>query len=280
MRSLGISEEFITGNATDEEKFHAWAKVVPQTIRNPLFHWTHLELKNVFGVHEYLNADNADKIYQQGNALLKSPDMTTRSLLAKFKVEYVGTTDEPWDDLEFHRQIKSEQTSLQVAPSFRPDKLLMIANKETFLQSIQKLQSCTSIEIKDINSLLDALQQRVNYFHELGGRISDHGLNHMPLQLDFSVQLENEFKSFLKGDIAVFSDPDALMGYVLLQLCKMYHAKGWVQQFHLGPIRNNNSRLNKNWGPIVVSIPSEISTGTQSFQILDRLDGTDQLTKQ
>jgi glucuronate isomerase len=247
-RSLGVPEKMITGDASDEEKFHAWAKVVPQTVRNPLFHWTHMELKNVFGVKEYLNEHSAAAIYQSCNEQLKNPTHTTRGLLKSFKVEYVGTTDEPWDTLEYHSQLAAENYEIRVSPSFRPDKVLMIGNKKAFFHNIQLLQNSSGVTIKDISSLLEALKKRVDFFHEHGCRVSDHGLVQMPGKFHFSSELEIEFESFLTHKVGVYSSPETFMGYVLTELCKMYHAKDWVQQFHLGPIRNNNTRLNNKLG--------------------------------
>jgi glucuronate isomerase len=279
-RSLGVPEKMITGDAGDEEKFHAWAKVVPQTVRNPLFHWTHMELKNVFGVTEYLNEGSASNIYASCNALLKKPSHTTRAILESFKVEYVGTTDEPWDNLQYHQQLAAENYSIRVSPSFRPDKILMIGNKDAFLHNLQLLETSSGVAIKDISSLLEALQKRVDFFHNNGCRVSDHGLIQMPGKFVFSSALETEFASFVSSKKGTYSDPDAFMGYVLVQLCKMYHAKEWVQQFHLGPIRNNNTRLNKKLG--ADSGFDSIGDFPQALQMslfFDHLDQTDQLAK-
>ena len=279
-RSLGVNEEMITGAATDEEKFMAWAKVVPQTVRNPLFHWTHLELKNVFGVKEFLNESSAKRIYHHCNELLKGPEFTTRGLLQSFKVAYVGTTDEPWENLQYHQQLAEENFSIRTSPSFRPDKVLMIDNKENFFKHLILLEHSSNISIHNINDLLEALQNRVNYFHENGCTVSDHGLLYMPGSFEFSDALEKEFTSFLQTRTGHFSDPEQFMGYVLTQLCKMYHAKDWVQQFHLGPIRNNNSRLNKKLGAdsgfdSIGDFPQALTMS----RFLDNLDSHDQLAK-
>ena len=279
-RSLGVPEKMITGDAGDEEKFHAWAKCVPQTIRNPLFHWTHMELKNVFGIHEYLNEHSAASIYASCNDLLKKPSHTTRALLRSFKVEYVGTTDEPWDDLKYHQQLAAENYSIRVSPSFRPDKILMTGNKESFFHNLQLLETSSGVAITNISSLLEALQKRVDYFDHNGCRVSDHGLIQMPDKFIFSTAMETEFASFVTNKKGTYSDPDAFMGYVLIELCKMYHAKNWVQQFHLGPVRNNNTRLNKKLG--ADSGFDSIGDFPQALQMslfFDHLDQTDQLAK-
>lgn len=279
-RSLGVPEHLITGDAGDEEKFNAWAKVVPQTVRNPLFHWTHMELKNVFGISEYLDEKNAASVYASCNELLKQPSHTTRSILESFRVEYVGTTDEPWDSLEHHQQLANENYKIRVSPSFRPDKVLMIGNTAAFFHNLGLLENSVGSSIKDLSSFLGALQERVDFFHDNGCRVSDHGLIQMPAKLEFSSALEAEFASFVTHRKGSFSDPDAFMGHVLLQLCRMYQAKGWVQQFHLGPIRNNNTRLNKKLG--ADSGFDSIGDFPQALQMslfFDELDQHDQLAK-
>lgn len=280
LRTLGVSEELITGNASDEEKFAAWAKMVPKTVRNPLFHWTHLELKNVFGIKEYLNETSGKAIYDQCTALLQQDEYRTRPILESFKVEYIGTTDEPWDSLQYHRQLKQEGYGVRVSPSFRPDKVLMIDQKDNFFKSLQALEESSGIRIKDIASLLQALQNRVDFFHDHGCRVSDHGLQQMPAQFQFSSPLETEFTFFVINRKGSYSDPEAFMGFVLAELCKMYHAKGWVQQFHLGPIRNNNSRLSRKLGAdsgfdSIGDFPQALPMS----RFLDNLDQQDQLAK-
>ncbi|NCI46836.1 glucuronate isomerase [Sediminibacterium soli] len=279
LRSLGVPEAFITGDASDEEKFMAWARMVPQTVRNPLFHWTHLELKNVFGINEYLSEKNAMKIYGQCNELLAKPSHTTKGLLTEFRVKYVGTTDEPWDSLEHHRRLAAENFSVRVSPSFRPDKVLFIGS-DAFFTNIGLLEKASGIAIKDIASLLEALRNRVVFFHANGCRVSDHGLTQMPAKQQFSKALENELAGFLVNKKGSFSDPEAYMGYVLSELCKMYHEHEWVQQFHLGPIRNNNTRLNKKLG--ADSGFDSIGDAPQALQMslfFDALDQVDQLAK-
>jgi glucuronate isomerase len=281
MRTLGISEEYITGAASDKDKFLAWASCVPKTLRNPLFHWTHMELKKPFGIVAYLNESSANTIYSQCNNLLSQERFSTQGLLQQFNVEMVGTTDDPCDDLRYHQAIKQSHLSTKVLPSFRPDKALDIANKEQFLIYLRKLEMVTGSKITSIETLLTALQARVDYFHLAGCRLSDHGLSAMPSQYQLNSHLEQEFANFISNNTAApFSQPEAFLGYVLLQLCNMYHTKGWVQQFHLGPIRNNNKRLLSKLGP---------DTGFDSigdFQqvknlsgFLDALDQKDALAK-
>lgn len=280
LRTLGVPEELITGNAPDKDKFTAWAKMVPHTVRNPLFHWTHLELKNVFGIKEYLNEKNAGAVYSHCNELLKTPELRTKSILHSFNVEYIGTTDEPWDSLENHRRLAAENFSIRVSPSFRPDKILMIDKNDSFFKNLQLLEDASGIQVKDIPSLLQALQNRVDFFHANGCCVSDHGLMQMPGKFSFSAQLETEFTFFVINRKGTYSDPGAFMGFVLTELCKMYHAKNWAQQFHLGPIRNNNTRLNQKLG--ADSGFDSIGDFPQALQMslfFDNLDQTDQLAK-
>lgn len=279
-RSLGVPERLITGDASDEEKFHAWASVVPQTVRNPLFHWTHMELKNVFGITEYLNSASAASVYDTCNSLLKKPALTTQGILASFKVEYVGTTDEPWDTLEHHQALAAVNFPIRVSPSFRPDRVLMIGNAPSFFENLVLLEKASGIRVTDIHSLLEALQNRVDFFHDNGCKVSDHGLVQMPASFHFSAQLEAEFSQFVQNRKGNYSDPDAFMGYVLQHLCKMYHAKNWVQQFHLGPIRNNNTRLNSLLGADSgFDSIGDFPQALQMSRFFDHLDQTDQLAK-
>ena len=247
MRAWGIAEKFISGSATKEQKFLAWAECLPQTLRNPLFHWSHMELKNSFGINEYLNKNNALAIYKNANKQLQKKALSTRGILSSYKVELVGTTDDPCDNLQYHKLLHKE--AFKMLPSFRPDKIFQIQNKEAFMQYLHALEKAANCKIKTIADLLNALEQRVNYFHDNGCRIADHGLNNMPSSLSFTKELDLAFTQFIQNKKALhFSMADNFVGVVLLALSKMYYKKGWVQQFHLGPIRNNNSRLQEKLG--------------------------------
>lgn len=249
MRALGVDEALITGQASDAEKFKAWAQVVPATLRNPLFHWTHMELKNPFGINSYLDGNSADRIYQQANELLAQDKFSARGLLKNFKVEMLSTTDDPCDDLSHHQQLIKEGYEIKVKPSFRPDKVFMIGEPDTFKAYLKLLGQKSGVEITDIVSLLEALKNRVNFFALQQCSISDHGLSTLPTRFTLTTIQEQEFKTFLKSDQALFSDPDAFAGFILTELCKMYHERGWVQQFHVGAIRNNNKGMLHKLGP-------------------------------
>lgn len=249
-RVLGIDEKYITGNASDLEKFRKWAACVPYTVRNPLYHWTHMELKNPFGIQETLNSENADRIYELTTAKLQNQAATPQGLLSHFKVEMVGTTDDPLADLAEHEKIAASDFATKVLPSFRPDKVFNLGGGDTFRKYIISLAEISETDIKDMDSLFEALQSRILYFHAKGCRIADHGLAHMPTIHYSKIALDAVFKEVLLGDDTnALASQDAFTGYVLQGLCKMYYQQGWVQQFHLGALRNNNTRLLNELGP-------------------------------
>jgi len=243
MRALGVSEYYITGAATDREKFQKWSETVPYTLRNPLFHWTHMELKNPFGIEELLNANSAEKIYYTTQQQLQQDAFSTQGLLKHFNVEMVGTTDDPTDSLEHHISLKNSGLKTKVLPSFRPDKIFNIHLDDDFRKYIQKLGDVSGVAIIDLESLIAACKIRVDYFDNAGCVASDHGLNYIPHKGKLSKnELDTVFKAVLQGNDAGASEAqEAYAFYVLAELCAMYHDKGWVQQFHLGALRNSNA---------------------------------------
>lgn len=248
MRNFGIDEYYISGVASDKEKFKKWAEVVPYTLRNPLFHWTHLELKNPFGIQEYLSEKNAISVYNHMNEALQTPDFLPQSIIKHFKVETLCTTDDPADDLAYHKLLKENPFNTNVLPAFRPDAYININNNEQYITAIRKLEIVANISIRSTSDLLIALKQRIEFFHETGARVSDHGLEYFPDTTQWSSALETEFCEFLSGNKKSFSKPEALSGFLLKELCKMYAEKKWVQQFHVGATRNNNSAMYENIG--------------------------------
>ena len=281
MRALGINEKFITGSSSDEEKFMHWAACMPQLVRNPLFHWSQMELKNPFGIDDYLNESSAPVIYKHCNELLQQDDFSTRGLLKQYNVEMVGTTDDPCDDLRHHKKISNDNFEIKVLPSFRPDKIFNIGDKVSFLQYLERLENASGIKIKSIDNLIEALAKRIDYFHEHGCRIADHGLTQMPTQLNLSTKLENEFINFIEDvNAASYSEPEAFAGTILLALGKLYHANGWVQQFHLGPLRNNNSRLLNLLGADAgVDSIGDLPQANALSKFLNALDQNNELAK-
>src|SRR5690606_32625556 len=230
MRTLGVDERYITGDASDEEKFLAWAKIVPQVIRNPLFHWTHMELKNPFGINEFLNESNAKEVYAKCNELLQQDSFSTQGLLKGFNVVMVGTTDDPTDDLQYHKALKEAGFDIKVLPSFRPDKSLVIGDADNYRAYIQKLSSVSGIQVTGLDSLIAALRNRIEYFASLGACISDHGLNTIPSKVTLTSAQKEEYRKLLSGEINQLSDTDATAGYILTEISKIYHEKDWVQQ--------------------------------------------------
>ena len=248
LRVLGIEERYITGDAADREKFRKWAEAVPYTLRNPLYHWTHMELKNPFGIEELLSGSNADRIFDSASAQLQAPEFSPRGLLTHFGVEMVGTTDDPVDDLHHHSAIAGSGFGTKVLPTFRPDKVFQLSKGDDYRRYIQQLQESSGVAIVDLDTLLDALWNRLYYFHSQGCRIADHGLNSLPKQTD-SHSLNDVFKQVLAGDDRLAAEHEEGFTFLVLsELCKLYHDKEWVQQFHLGPLRNTNSRKLRELG--------------------------------
>ncbi|WP_285008681.1 glucuronate isomerase [Pedobacter faecalis] len=280
MRALGVDERLITGDASDEEKFMAWARVVPATVRNPLFHWTHMELKDPFGVNQYLNEGSAAEIYQHCNKLLSTPDFSTQGLLKHFKVQMVGTTDDPCDDLQYHRALRESNFEVKVKPSFRPDKALQIDKPAQFRAYMMSLGEAANMVISDLPGLVAALQSRVDHFAAHGCSIADHGLSALPAVYCLTETEQQEFEAFLKPGDRHYSNPDAFAGYVLTALSKMYHEKGWVQQFHLGAIRNNNiGMFNKLGADSGYDSIGDFNQIERMAGFLGNLSASDQLTR-
>ncbi|HEY9363846.1 MAG TPA: glucuronate isomerase [Chitinophagaceae bacterium] len=281
MRAFGIAEEYITGNASDEEKFRQWASMVPYTLKNPLFHWTQMELLKPFEISTYLNEKTALPIFEDCNEKLQQDQFSTRSLLKYYNVERLNTTDDPCDDLAWHQQLKRDDFEVKVLPGFRPDKILNIQDRSSFLSYVSELEKISSVMITDLFSLLEALKNRINYFHNHGCRVADHGLAELPSVFELKDGSLHELKNFLsKRSTDPFSQPEAFTGYLLLELCKMYHGKGWVQQFHLGALRNNNSRMLRLIGPDAgCDSIGDYTHAEKLSAFLNKLDNSDQLAK-
>jgi len=242
MRANGIDEAFITGDASDKEKFLKWAETVPYTMRNPLYHWTHLELQRYFGIDELLNPKTAEPIYEQTSAALQSTDYSVKGLLKKMKVEVVCTTDHPTDSLEYHAKERASESELKMLPTFRPDKFVVIDNPD-FLVFLNKLEDIIESDISTFDELMSALEHRIEFFHSLGCQLADHGLSQL-----YAVDIKGaELDSILqkrKNNIEINKIESAAYQMAILhELSKIYHEKNWTMQFHLGAIRNNNSRL-------------------------------------
>lgn len=281
MRTLGVDEKYITGDGSDEDKFKHWAYTVPYTMRNPLYHWTHLELDRYFGIKELLTPDNATAIYQTANKLLATPDYSTRALLTRNNVEVVCTTDDPTDTLDSHKQISASGFAILILPTFRPDKAYAIENPKVYRSYLEKLASVCGIEIDSFQNLMQALENRIEYFHSLGGRLSDHGLE----QLYYPVENQNYnteslFKKLLQGNGLTVEEGRYYKYAVLFELSKMYHARQWTQQFHLGALRNTNERMLRILGPDTgFDSIGDFSQAVSLARFLNALDNSNQLTK-
>lgn len=248
MRSLGIDEDFVTGNASDEEKFKAWAKSVPFTVGNPLYHWTHLELKRYFGIDRLLNEETSAEVWNDCNALLQSNELTTQSIIAKSNVKVICTTDDPVDDLVYHKQVQeNESIKTKVLPAFRPDKALEI-NRPEFSQYIEKLSSASDREIHSFDNLLQALEGRMHYFHDIGCRVSDHGIQTLPFSPCTIKEASSIFEKGVNGQKVSLEEENKYKTHLLLFLGRKYSELGWVMQIHVGAIRNNNLRMFEKLG--------------------------------
>ena len=243
MRAAGVSEELITGAATPRDKFLAWARVVPLTLRNPLYHWTHLELKRTFAIDELLDENSAERIWDAANEQLAAPENSARGLLKKFDVRALCTTDDPADDLNWHRQIAQSNCQTRVYPTFRPDKAMAVDNPSALNGWLQKLGATCGREIENFADLLEALEARHDDFHAIGGRLSDHGLSHLPTQFATRDEAAEIFLRSRRGRAAAAGETMRFAGFLMLFFGQLDARKGWTKQLHLGARRNNNAKM-------------------------------------
>jgi glucuronate isomerase len=280
MRAFGIDEKYITGNASDREKFLKWAEVVPYTIKNPLFHWTALELKAYFGINEILTPENAEEIYEKTSKILQQKSHSANGLLKMQNVESLCTTDDPADSLEHHIAIQKDGSKVKTFPTFRPDNSFAVENPSSYNKYLLKLATVSNININNYNDLLSALESRIVFFNENGGRLSDHGFEQLYF---FDKDIYDVTVLFEKvKDNQVLTDEEvAFFKFkTVIELCKMYHKIGWTQQFHLGAIRNNNKRLLEELGPDTgFDSIGDFSQAKALSGVLNTLDSTNQLAK-
>jgi glucuronate isomerase len=248
MRSNGINEKFCTGNASDIEKFKKWAETVPVTAGNPLYHWTHLELLRYFNIRELLSPSTAESIYERASGLLQTKEFSTRSIIRKMKAEVVCTTDDPADTLEHHLKLK-DAFEIKVLPTFRPDNIIKTEDPEKFMAYLNRLELVGGIEIRNFDTLVEALDKRHTFFHEMGCRLSDHGLDRFYYSLFTAQEINSIFKKLLIGEIISSEEAEKYKTAVMLELCRLNHKRGWTQQFHVGALRNGNSRMFRQMGP-------------------------------
>jgi glucuronate isomerase len=280
MRINGIDEEFVTGKADDYQKFVKWAETVPFTMRNPLYHWTHMELLRPFGIKKILKPETAKEIYDECSAMLQTPGFSVKGILKKMNVSVICTTDDPADTLEYHKRLKDEKFEIKVLPAWRPDKAMAVENLEEYNNYLDKLGEAASINIDNFASLLQALQKRHDFFASMGCNVSDHGLETF-YATDFK---ENEIKQiFLKARAKKPLDKHEIEMFksaMLYHFAIMDHSKGWIQQFHFGAIRNNNSRMFKTLGPDTgYDAIGDFTVAQPMAKFFDQLDKSDQLAK-
>ena len=247
MRANGIAERYCTGDAPTYEKFLAWARTVPFTLRNPLYHWTHLELKRYFDSHDLLNESSARRIWDHANALLHEGGLSARGILRKFQVRIVCTTNDPCDDLSSHYVINSsskEELGIRVYPTFRPDLALQVDQPDQFNQWIARLENASAVEIRTLQDLLDALKRRHDYFHANGARLSDHGLPHCYANPYSESGAARVFAGALQGKAADAEDHAGFAAFLMLFFGRLDAERNWTKQLHLGALRDINSRAN------------------------------------
>jgi glucuronate isomerase len=282
MRANGAEEKYVTGGegASDYDRFLAWARTVPNTIGNPLYHWSHLELQRFFGVYDLINENNAPAIWEKVNAQLNGEGFGARDLIKKSNVRVVCTTDDPTDSLEYHIKIKQlKDFDVKVLPSFRPDKALEI-NRSTFLPWVQKLEEAAGRKLSSYDELLTALDSRVRFFHSVGGRVSDHALDYVAYAETTKEEAAVIFSKALKGSAVSLEEEKKYKTYTLTFLGKLYAELGWAMQFHISAHRNNNSRMFGKLGPDTgYDSTNDTEIAGPLVKLLDGLAADDKLPK-
>ncbi|MGO9109972.1 MAG: glucuronate isomerase [Thermoguttaceae bacterium] len=283
MRSAGVAERYCTGDATDWEKFEKWAEVVPKTLRNPLYHWTHMELKRPFGISDrLLNPQTARGIWEQAGAMLARDDMSCRGIMRQMKVVLVCTTDDPVDSLEYHAAIAADPAfTIRVLPAFRPDRALAIDAPETFNHYVDRLAEVSHVDIGDaFPSFLDALRKRHDFFHQASCRLSDHGLETVDAVEGTALEATGIFARVRRGNRPSPEEIARFRSAMLYETALWDHERGWTQQFHLGAMRNNNTRMFRQVGTDAgFDSIADGSCARGLSRFLDRLDRTNQLAK-
>jgi glucuronate isomerase len=280
MRANGFAETYCTGAAAPYEKFLAWAKTVPYTLRNPLYHWTHLELKRYFGIDELLDESNARRIWDRAGELLQTEELSAHGILRKFRVKAVCTTDDPTDDLACHKAIAASDLPTKVFPAFRPDRALNVHLPEQFNPWVGKLEAVSNTAIGRLSEFVDALKKRHDFFHRMGGRLSDHGLNYAPADFGTESECAAIFERTRAGHAATPAEQARFAGFLMLEFGRWNAARGWTQQLHLGARRSANTRRYRELGPdtgfdSVGDWPQADALGAY----LDRLDQENALPK-
>ncbi len=282
MRSNGVDERFCTGaDTTDWEKFQKWAETVPYTFRNPLYHWTHLELKTAFGIDKLLNPETAREIFDECNdKLLNDPGMTARGLMRRYNVETVCTTDDPVDSLEYHKQVRESGFEIKMLPTWRPDKAMAVEVPAEFRAYVEKLAEVSGVNISKFQDMIDALQKRHDFFEEMGCRLSDHGIEEFYAADYTDEEINAIFDKVYGGKQLTAEEIDKFKSAMMIVFGEMDYNSGWTQQFHYGAIRNNNTKMFKLLGPDTgFDSIGEFNTAKSCARYLDKLNTRGKLTK-
>ena len=280
LRANGVEERLITGDADPWDKFEAWANTVPRTVGNPLYQWTHLELRRYFGINDILGPDTAKRIYDECNEKLRTDGFRARSLMKNMKVKVVCTTDDPTDDLRFHTSIAADTDfDIPIFPAFRPDKVFKLEDPTAWNVWIDTLADATGSQIESFDDLLQALENRVDFFHANGCRLSDHGIL-APFPVGSASVAQTVFTTARSGGVAGAQDIDLFCGAILLELARMYRKRDWVMQIHFGAVRNNSTRMFRILGPDTgYDAAGDALVAENLVSFLDALDVDDQLPK-
>ena len=280
MRSNGIDEKYITGDAPDKDKFMKWAETMPKCIGNPLYHWTHLELKRFFGINELLSPQTAETIWEKCNEMLAKDEFTARGLIKRSNVKVICTTDDPADSLEDHIALAKDNTfDVKVLPAFRPDKSFNI-DKAGFVEWIEKLSKVVGQDIQTFSNLKNALKQRLDFFHEVGCRVSDHALDPIVFEEGTEEEITVILQKALKGEQLTESEIKKYKTQVMVYLGKQYAHLNWTMQIHIGTIRNNSKRMMRLLGPDTgFDATADYTFAEALSKFLDKLDDTDELPK-
>jgi len=280
MRTNGIDEKYCTGDASDWEKFEKWAETVPYTLRNPLFTWTHLELKMFFGIDKVLNPETAKEIWDECNAKLQTPEYSVRNIIRMANVDTICTTDDPIDSLEHHQKIKADGFEVSVLPAWRPDKAMAVENATNYNSYIEKLVEAAGMKIDSFNDLMQALDNRHQFFHDNGCRLSDHGLETFIAEDYTESEVQQIFKKIRGGNDLTSAEVLKFKSAMLYEFGIMDHSRGWTQQFHVGALRNNSTRLFNLLGADVgLDSIGDFEIAKPLSKLLDRLDMNNQLAK-
>ncbi len=248
MRANGVDEKYCTGNASDWEKFQKWAETAPYTMRNPLYHWTHMELRHPFGIKTQLKPSTAHQIWDTCNSLLHTKTFSCRGIISKVNVKVICTTDDPVDTLEYHRSIKASGFAVKVIPAWRPDKAIAIEDPKTFNAYVDQLEAASGISIASFDNFMEAIEKRHLFFHENGCRLSDHGLETMYAAAYTTAEIKAIFDRIRAGKVPSADDLLKFKSAMLYEFAVMNHSRNWTQQYHLGAMRNNNTRMFESVG--------------------------------